>query len=307
MDIFAICGTMFGLATSLGFGVLQINSGMNSLLGIDSWTLFYWAWWISWSPFVGMFIARISRGRTAREFVTAVLFVPAMFAFLWMTVFGNTAIYVDTTIASGELARDVKADLSVALFQFFEYLPWPAVTSTLAVLLVSIFFVTSSDSGSLVIDTIASGGETATPALQRIFWCSLSGIVAAVLLSTADPGSGGPAMTLSTPDKRAVEKFLQASVLPALEAVARELTRRSRPALVDLDAKTGALTLTDVRYEASTFFSDGSRSYDIIGMADNLIINDVLFQFKRYTGFVRSRSPRCWRPRPKSIEHCQEI
>ncbi len=339
---------------------------------IDSWTLFYWAWWISWSPFVGMFIARISRGRTVREFVTAVLFVPAMFTFLWMTVFGNTAIYVDTTIANGELARDVKADLSVALFQFFEYLPWPAVTSTLAVLLVSIFFVTSSDSGSLVIDTIASGGETATPALQRIFWCSLSGIVAAVLLSTGgltalqsatistalpfslvmlilvwslfvgmradlartqSPGSLGPraypasgapwqrrlAMTLSTPDRRAVEKFLQASVLPALEAVARELTRRSRPASVGRDAETGALTLTvpaeghrdfvygvqmsehklpaftaydatvaDVRYEARTFFSDGSRGYDIMGMADNQIINDVLFQFERYTGFVRS-------------------
>lgn len=119
-----------------------------------------------------------------REFVTAVLLVPAIFTFLWMTVFGNTAIYVDTTIANGELACAVKADLSIALFQFFEYLPLSAVTSTLAVLLVSIFFVTSCDSGALVIDTIAAGGKTATPALQRVFWCALSGIVAAVLLST---------------------------------------------------------------------------------------------------------------------------
>ena len=150
---------------------------------IDRWTLFYWAWWISWSPFVGMFIARISRGRTIREFVAAVLFIPAGFTFFWMTVFGNTAMYLDTTKADGALARAVEADLSVALFQFFQYLPFPVATSTLTVVLVAIFFVTSSDSGSLVIDTIAAGGETETHSLQRIFWCALGGAVAAVLLA----------------------------------------------------------------------------------------------------------------------------
>lgn len=247
VDIFAIVGTMFGIATSLGLGVSQVNAGLNYLTGvpiglevqlplilvitglatisvvtgldkgvrilsevnlliaillmlfvlvvgptaqlfrdfvqniglyldslvlrtfniyayqptpwIDDWTLFYWAWWISWSPFVGMFIARISRGRTVREFVTAVLFIPAGFTFFWMTVFGNSAILIDTTIANGKLGAEIAADVSVGLFHFFEYLPWTTLTSTLAVLLVAIFFITSSDSGSLVVDSIAAGGR----------------------------------------------------------------------------------------------------------------------------------------------------
>src|SRR5690606_32211961 len=129
---------------------------------VDAWTLFYWAWWISWSPFVGMFIARISRGRTVREFVTAVLFIPAGFTFIWMTVFGNTAIFIDTTVAAGALGSAVAADVSVGLFQFFEYLPLSGLTSTLAVLLVAIFFITSADSGAVVVDAIAAGGETNT-------------------------------------------------------------------------------------------------------------------------------------------------
>ncbi|WP_422569997.1 BCCT family transporter [Antarcticirhabdus aurantiaca] len=270
VDIFAICGTMFGIATSLGLGVLQINAGLNYLLGVpqtamvqvgliavvtalatvsvvsgldvgirrlsegnllvaialmlfvlvvgptefifrafvqnvgtyldgfidrtfklyayeprdwvSNWTLFYWAWWISWSPFVGMFIARISRGRTVREFVVGVLFVPSAFTFFWMTVFGNTAISLDMGVASGAISRAVGADLSIALFQFFEYLPLSAVTSTLGVILVAVFFVTSSDSGSMVVDTIASGGSTNTPIWQRIYWCGLEGAVAAALL-----------------------------------------------------------------------------------------------------------------------------
>src|SRR5690606_19533853 len=109
-----------------------------------------------------MFIARISRGRTVRQFITAVLFIPAGFTFVWMTVFGNTAISIDNGIAAGALGKAIVSDLSVGLFEFFTYLPFPAVTSTLAILLVSIFFVTSADSGSLVIDAIAAGGETET-------------------------------------------------------------------------------------------------------------------------------------------------
>lgn len=270
VDIFAICGTLFGIATSMGLGVLQINSGLAHLLGapqepwfqilliavvtalatlsvvsgldvgirrlsefnlivavvlmlfvlfvgptsflmnafvqnigayldnffarsfttqafraqdwMKSWTLFYWAWWIAWSPFVGMFIARISRGRTVREFVLGVLLVPSTFTFLWMTVFGNTAIFLDMGVAAGQLSRDVAADASVALFQFFEFLPWPGLTSTLAVILVAVFFVTSADSGSLVIDTLAAGGKEDAPVWQRIYWCALEGTTAALLL-----------------------------------------------------------------------------------------------------------------------------
>ncbi|WP_279480593.1 BCCT family transporter [Aureimonas sp. SK2] len=270
VDVFAICGTVFGIATSLGLGVLQMNAGLNYLLGvpeavwvqvlliavvmgaatvsvitgldvgvrrlsegnlaiaillmlfvlavgpttflfkafiqnigaylddllprtftlyayeprawISDWTLFYWAWWISWSPFVGMFIARISRGRTVREFVLGVLFVPSTFTFFWMTVFGNSAISLDLGIADGALARDVQENISVALFQFFEYLPLSSVTSALAVALVSVFFVTSADSGSLVVDSLASGGNDDTPVWQRLYWCVVQGSVAALLL-----------------------------------------------------------------------------------------------------------------------------
>src|SRR5690606_7738891 len=277
VDIFAICGTLFGIATSMGLGVLQINSGLVHLVGapqepwfqillivvvtamatlsvvsgldvgirrlsefnlivavvlmlfvlfvgptsflmhafvqnigayldnffarafttqafrtqdwMKAWTLFYWAWWISWSPFVGMFIARISRGRTVREFVLGVLMVPTVFTFLWMTVFGNTAIFLDMGEAGGQLSADAAMDASLALFNFFEYLPWSAFTSTLAVILVAVFFVTSADSGSLVIDTLAAGGVEDAPVWQRIYWCSLEGITSALLLLAGGLGA----------------------------------------------------------------------------------------------------------------------
>ena len=270
VDIFAICGTLFGIATSLGLGVAQINSGLAYLLGVPNdhvtqvlliagvmglatisvltgldrgvrrlselnlalavllmafvlvvgptgfllkalvqnfglyldhffirtfnlyayeprgwmanWTLFYWAWWIAWSPFVGMFIARISRGRTVREFVVGVLLVPSAFSFLWMTVFGNTAMALDMGQAAGAISQAVAGDLSTALFKFFEHLPGTAVTSSLAVALIVVFFVTSADSGSLVIDTIAAGGADETPKWQRVYWCGLEGGAAALLL-----------------------------------------------------------------------------------------------------------------------------
>jgi choline/glycine/proline betaine transport protein len=270
VDIFAICGTLFGIATSLGLGVAQINTGLEYLFGFPStrlsqlllitgvmglatisvltgldrgvrrlselnlilavllmgfvliagptgfllkalvqnfglyldhffirtfnlyayeprdwmahWTLFYWAWWIAWSPFVGMFIARISRGRTVREFVIGVLLVPSAFTFLWMTVFGNTAMYLDMGVAGGAISQAVQADLSTALFKFFEYLPGTTITSTLAVALIVVFFVTSADSGSMVIDTIAAGGAEETPTWQRVYWCVLQGVAAALLM-----------------------------------------------------------------------------------------------------------------------------
>lgn len=271
VDIFAVLGTLFGVATSLGFGVMQVNAGLNHLfdwpistglqvgliaiitvfatisvaLGLDGgirrvselnmllavillvfvlvtgptihllqtyvqnvgsylsglvditfnlyayeprgwlggWTLFYWGWWIAWSPFVGMFIARVSRGRTIREFVLGVLTVPVGFTFMWMTFFGNTALHIILSDGATQLADAVAADTSVALFQFFEYLPLSTITSLIATLLVVTFFVTSSDSGSLVVDMLTSGGtDEDTPVWQRIFWSVIEGVIAAALL-----------------------------------------------------------------------------------------------------------------------------
>lgn len=271
VDIFAVLGTLFGVATSLGVGVIQVNAGLHFLidapisttlqvgliagitllattsvvLGLDggirrvselnvvlaltllvfvliagptefllqsviqntghylsglveqtfdlnayeptnwlgSWTLFYWGWWIAWSPFVGMFIARVSRGRTIREFVVGVLLVPAGLTFLWMTFFGDSALYMILIDGYTQLGESVQSDPSVALFRFFEHLPWTSVMSTLATLLVITFFVTSSDSGSLVVDMLTSGGsEDESPLWQRIFWAILEGSIAAALL-----------------------------------------------------------------------------------------------------------------------------
>ncbi len=271
IDTFSIIGTMFGVATSLGFGVAQVNAGLNYLfdvpqspaiqvgliaiitamatvsvvLGLDGgikklsnanliiavlllvavlilgglgglmrsyvqnvgayifdityktfnlyayekkddwiggWTLLYWGWWISWSPFVGMFIARISRGRTIREFLLGVIFVPTAFTFLWMTVFGNSAITLVLEKNATELVQVVNENVPVALFKFFEYFPFSSVLTGLGLILVVTFFVSSSDSGSLVIDTLASGGAEEPPVWQRVFWAVLEGVVAATLL-----------------------------------------------------------------------------------------------------------------------------
>ncbi len=270
VDTFAVVGTLFGVATSLGFGVIQVNSGLNYLLdvpvapwvqvtliasittlatlsvvsGLDggirriselnmilavvlllfvlflgptvfllkayiqnighylseivestfnlyayrpndwmgSWTLFYWGWWIAWSPFVGMFIARVSRGRTIREFVVGVLLVPSGFTFMWMSFFGDNALYLILQQGATELATAVDDDTSVALFKFFEYLPLSTLTASIATLLIVTFFVTSSDSGSLVVDMLTSGGDEESPVWQRIFWAVSEGAVAATLL-----------------------------------------------------------------------------------------------------------------------------
>ncbi|MEC9282062.1 MAG: BCCT family transporter [Bdellovibrionota bacterium] len=271
IDTFAVIGTMFGVATSLGFGVAQVNAGLNYLfelpqssvvqviliaiitafatvsvvLGLDGgikklsqinvilavflmgailllgstvdimqayvqntgaylsdiiyktfnmyaydkkdswiggWTLLYWGWWVSWSPFVGMFIARISKGRSIREFMVGVLFVPTGFTFLWMTVFGNSAIKFALEDKAKDLLIAVNSNVPVALFKFLEHFPFSSALSLLAVLLVITFFVSSSDSGSLVIDTLTSGGAEEPPVWQRIFWAVTEGVVAAVLL-----------------------------------------------------------------------------------------------------------------------------
>ncbi len=270
VDVFAIIGTVLGVATSLGLGVAQMNSGLNHLFGIPvgvmpqiilivitcglatlsvasgldkgirilseanmvlavilllfvlvagptvfllqtfvqntgaylsdivnktfnlyayeptdwigGWTLFYWGWWIAWSPFVGLFIARISRGRTIREFVSGVLLVPAGFTLFWMTVFGDTAIHFILVDGIKGFADTVKQDNSLALFAFFELLPWSSVISIFAIAMVAVFFVTSADSGALVVDLLASGGADRTPVWQRIFWSLSMGAVAIALL-----------------------------------------------------------------------------------------------------------------------------
>ena len=146
-----------------------------------SWTIFYWGWWIAWSPFVGMFIARISRGRTIREFLLAVLLIPCLLTFIWLTIFGNTAIYQDMILKYG-IADAVNNNIAVALFVMLNNLPLSIITSIFGVLLIVTFFVTSSDSASLVIDIITSGGHTNPPTIQRIFWAVTEGLVAIVLL-----------------------------------------------------------------------------------------------------------------------------
>lgn len=277
VDIAAVLGTVFGVATSLGLGVLQINAGLGYLFdvpetplvqvlliagitvmatmsvvaGLDagikrlselnmmlavvlllfmfvvgpttfllsafvqntgayladlvdltfrqfayqptewlgSWTLFYWAWWIAWAPFVGMFIARISRGRTIREFIVGVMAVPTLFIFFWMTVFGDTAI---NAVLNGGMERVmtlVNENFSLALFVMLEEFPFSTVTSMLAIVLIVTFFVTSSDSGSLVVDMITSGGAADPPVWQRVFWAFMQGIVAAVLLVAGGLGA----------------------------------------------------------------------------------------------------------------------
>jgi len=156
-----------------------------------SWTVFYWAWWISWSPFVGMFIARISKGRTVREFIFGVIVIPTLLSFLWMSVFGGAALHLQ---ASGvaDIAAAVNDDVAKAMFAMLDNFPIAEVLSGVAVILVTVFFVTSSDSGSLVVDHLTSGGKLDSPTTQRVFWAIMEGVVAAVLLI------GGGLATLQT-------------------------------------------------------------------------------------------------------------
>ncbi|MDH3603614.1 MAG: BCCT family transporter [Candidatus Tectomicrobia bacterium] len=148
---------------------------------LSSWTVFYWAWWIAWSPFVGMFIARISRGRTVRQFVIGVLLVPTLITFVWMAAFGGSALH-QILNGVGDLSGAVNANVATAMFVMLQQLPLSQLASFVGIILVIVFFVTSSDSGSLVIDSITAGGKLEAPVPQRVFWAITEGIVAAVLL-----------------------------------------------------------------------------------------------------------------------------
>ena len=177
-----------GFVASLGHYVAAIGPLSNWVGREDSdflhgWTTFFWAWWLSWSPFVGMFIARVSRGRTVRELVGCMLIVPVLFSALWMNVFGATALshYLDgghTGVVEAVQAQQPE----LALFRMLEVMPLSGVTSCIGIVLVVVFFVTSSDSGSLVIDTITAGGKLDAPVAQRVFWCVSEGLVAIALL-----------------------------------------------------------------------------------------------------------------------------
>ena len=162
---------------------------------MQGWTSFYWAWWISWSPFVGMFIARVSRGRSVREFLTCVLLIPSVVCVLWMSVFGGMAI--DQVISDGYTAAQ-EAELPRQLFAMLDALPLAGITSLIGIVLVIVFFVTSSDSGSLVIDTITAGGKVDAPVPQRVFWCIFEGAVAIVLLLSAGGLKSLQSMVIST-------------------------------------------------------------------------------------------------------------
>lgn len=266
IDILAVVATVFGLATSLGYGASQAATGLNFLFGVpmtdttqivliviitalalisvvagldsgvkrlseinmglaallllfvivvgptlaiftgffdnivsylknlpalsvpfaredvnysQGWTAFYWAWWISWSPFVGMFIARVSRGRSVREFIVCVILIPSTVCVLWMTAFGGTAI--SQYVTTGYQAV-FDADLPLKLFAMLDIMPFATITSIIGIVLVVVFFITSADSGSLVIDTIAAGGKVDAPVPQRVFWCTFEGLVAIALL-----------------------------------------------------------------------------------------------------------------------------
>ncbi|MDV5168617.1 BCCT family transporter [Photobacterium rosenbergii] len=155
--------------------------GRDDTTWMHGWTVFYWAWWISWSPFVGMFIARVSNGRTVREFLFAVIFVPTLMTIIWMSIFGGIAI--DQVVNKvGELGANGLNDISLTLFHVYDALPFSSVISVLSIALVLIFFITSSDSGSLVIDSITAGGKVDAPVPQRIFWATVEGAIAAVML-----------------------------------------------------------------------------------------------------------------------------
>ncbi|MEP3245268.1 MAG: BCCT family transporter [Sneathiella sp.] len=186
-----------GLAYVTEIVPLSMPFGREDTNFTQGWTSFYWAWWISWSPFVGMFIARVSRGRSVREFVFCVIIIPTIVTVIWMGAFGGTAI---AQVLADAAAPVKSAALELKLFEMLKDLPFTTISSFVGIVLVLVFFVTSSDSGSLVIDTITAGGKTDAPVSQRVFWCSFEGLVAATLLLVGGTGAltALQAMSVST-------------------------------------------------------------------------------------------------------------
>ncbi|MEL0612233.1 BCCT family transporter [Marinomonas arenicola] len=211
-------GAIFGTMGTTFLGYVENIIPLGNWIGREDqtfyhgWTIFYWAWWISWSPFVGMFIARVSRGRTVREFLTAVLLVPTAVSLVWMSIFGGSALD-QITHGTGALAGGL-TDASLAMFQMLESLPMTSIASFIGIVLVLVFFVTSSDSGSLVIDGITAGGKTDAPMIQRVFWAVLEGVIAIALLV------GGGSEALSAIQAAAVTIGLPFTLLMLIMCVA---------------------------------------------------------------------------------------
>ncbi|SEG62424.1 BCCT family transporter [Vibrio hangzhouensis] len=185
--IIAGIATFFGSLTDTLVGYAETILPLSNPYGredeawMHGWTVFYWAWWISWSPCVGMFIARVSKGRTVRQFVVAVICIPTLITLLWMAAFGGMAI--DQVINKvGELGQNGLSDITLSLFYAYEAMPMSTIISVISIVLIMVFFVTSSDSASLVVDSITAGGKVDAPVPQRIFWATIEGAIAAVLL-----------------------------------------------------------------------------------------------------------------------------
>ena len=177
-----------GFVASIGEYLVQMGPlanwvGRDDTDFVHGWTIFYWAWWLSWAPFVGLFVARVSRGRTVRQLVGSMLVVPVLLCALWMNAFGGAALSMHIGGGEAMVVQAVEAGRpELALFRLLEALPLGGLTSGIAIVLVAVFFITSSDSGSLVVDTITAGGKLDTPVALRVFWCSFEGLVAIALL-----------------------------------------------------------------------------------------------------------------------------
>ena len=335
---------------------------------IGGWTIFYWGWWLAWAPFVGLFIARISRGRTIREFILGVMFIPTVFTLLWMTIFGNSAIDLVHNQGVVELGEMVSKDSSVALFVFLENFPLTEVLSFLSVLMIVIFFVTSCDSGAMVVDMLCSFGKNDTPLWQRVYWAVGIGVVAAVLLLvgglgalqtmtiasalpfaivlllaivglikalrveafkqdsqliTTIPNSGSEhndswqtrlKNIVDFPNKPNVTKFINQTVEPALQSVAKELekshinvvisTEDGLSLLVEhgeeqefiyrvvarkyLQPDFGTETHEDDQsyYRAEVHLGEGGQDYDIMGWSKTAVINNIIDQYHKHLHFL---------------------
>ncbi|MDO6444545.1 choline BCCT transporter BetT [Colwellia sp. 1_MG-2023] len=455
VDIFAVVGTVFGVATSLGLGASQVNAGFSYLFDIDvsitnqivimcaitllavisvatgldkgvrrlseanmilaiillalifivgptvfllqaylqnigeyladivhntfnlfaykktnwigGWTIFYWGWWLAWAPFVGLFIARISRGRTIKEFIVGVTLIPTVFTLFWMTVFGNSAIDLVYNQGVVELGEMVSKDSSVALFVFLENFPLTSVLSFFSVLMIVIFFVTSCDSGAMVVDMLCSHGKNDTPLWQRVYWAVGIGVVAAILLLvgglnalqtmtiasalpfaivlilaivglikalrveackqdsqqlTAIPHATNEhnnswqlrlKSVVDFPNKTNVNKFINQTVAPAFELVAKELQENQinvrishdnglRLTVEHGDEQTFVYQVLAQKYSQPDFVQEpddeqsyyrvevhlleGGQDYDIMGWSKDAVINNIIDQYHKHLHFL---------------------
>ncbi|MEO5611004.1 MAG: BCCT family transporter, partial [Ornithinibacter sp.] len=233
-DFVSSIGSYIGSFFRLSFQTLSFQ-GEDGTGWVSGWTTFYWGWWMSWAPFVGVFIARISKGRTVREFVTGVLLVPTLVTFAWFAVFGGSGIHREIFGGGGMVAEDGTVGTDSALFQLLDGLPLSGVLSTVAIVLVVVFFVTSSDSGSYVVDMLASGGDANPPVWSRVMWAVLEGAVAIALLLAGGGGLGAlqtAAILLALPFSIVMVLMMVATAKALLQEHGR-LERAERRLLAD--------------------------------------------------------------------------